>query len=76
MTLGMIVTVIATALIISVVLAPIGIPILRRLKFGQSIREEGPQSHMKKAGTPTMGGIIFILSIIATTISLGLMNKI
>ena len=76
MTIGMIVTIIAMALIISVVLAPIGIPILRRLKFGQSIREEGPQSHMKKAGTPTMGGIIFILSIIATTISLGLMNKI
>ena len=76
MTLEMIVTIIAMALIISVVLAPIGIPILRRLKFGQSIREEGPQSHMKKAGTPTMGGIIFILSIIATTIFLGLMNEI
>ena len=46
----------------TVILAPIGIPLLRRLKFGQSIREEGPQSHMKKAGTPTMGGIIFLLS--------------
>ncbi len=76
MTLEMIATVIAMALIISVVLAPIGIPILRRLKFGQSIREEGPQSHMKKAGTPTMGGIIFIISIIVTTITLGLMNEI
>ena len=76
MTLGTIVTVIAMALIVSIVLAPIGIPILRRLKFGQSIREEGPQSHMKKAGTPTMGGIIFIISIIATTVFLGLMNEI
>ena len=76
MTLGTTVTVIAMALIVSVILAPIGIPILRRLKFGQSIREEGPQSHMKKAGTPTMGGIIFILSIFATTITLGLYNEI
>ena len=76
MTLEMIAIVIGMALIISVVLAPIGIPILRRLKFGQSIREEGPQSHMKKAGTPTMGGIIFIVSIIVTTISLGLINEI
>lgn len=76
MTLEMIAIVIGMALIISVVLSPIGIPILRRLKFGQSIREEGPQSHMKKAGTPTMGGIIFIVSIIVTTISLGLINEI
>ncbi|RKJ20111.1 phospho-N-acetylmuramoyl-pentapeptide-transferase, partial [Butyricicoccus sp. 1XD8-22] len=56
---------------ISVVLAPFLIPLLRRLKFGQSIREEGPKSHMKKAGTPTMGGIIFLISIIATTVIVG-----
>lgn len=43
-------------------LAPLAIPVLRRLKFGQNIRKEGPQSHLKKAGTPTMGGIIFIIS--------------
>lgn len=48
--------------IFSLILGPITIPILRRLKFGQNIRKEGPQSHLKKAGTPTMGGIIFILS--------------
>lgn len=53
---------IAAAFLIAVVLGPILIPLLRRLKFGQSIREEGPQSHMKKAGTPTMGGIFIILS--------------
>jgi len=58
---------------LTVILAPIGIPMLRRLKFGQSIREEGPQSHMKKAGTPTMGGLIFLLSIIATTVVCGLL---
>lgn len=46
----------------ALMLGPIIIPMLRRLKFGQNIRKEGPQSHLKKAGTPTMGGIIFILS--------------
>lgn len=54
--------------LISVLLSPILIPFLRRLKFGQSIREEGPKSHQKKSGTPTMGGVMIILSIIVTTI--------
>lgn len=54
--------------LITVLLSPIFIPFLRRLKFGQSIREEGPQSHYKKAGTPTMGGIMIVISIIITTI--------
>ena len=54
-------TILAIAFIVTVILAPIGIPLLRRLKFGQSIREEGPKSHMKKAGTPTMGGIDFFI---------------
>ena len=49
---------------ISLVLGPIMIPMLKRLKFGQNIREDGPQSHLKKAGTPTIGGLIFIISII------------
>ena len=48
--------------ILSVILGPLFIPLLRRLKFGQMIREEGPQSHLKKAGTPTMGGIIILLA--------------
>lgn len=48
--------------VIALILGPIAIPMLRKLKFGQNIRAEGPQSHMKKAGTPTMGGIIFLLS--------------
>ena len=52
------------SLILSLVLGPIVIPMLRRLKFGQNIREDGPQSHLRKAGTPTIGGIIFILSTI------------
>ena len=51
--------------IVSVVLSLIIVPILRKLKVGQIEREEGPQSHLKKQGTPTMGGIIMILVIIA-----------
>ncbi|GAF63972.1 phospho-N-acetylmuramoyl-pentapeptide-transferase [Alkalihalobacillus trypoxylicola] len=49
--------------LISVLLSPLFIPFLRRLKFGQSIREEGPESHQKKKGTPTMGGIVIVLAI-------------
>lgn len=54
--------------LLSVILSPIFIPFLRRLKFGQSIREEGPKSHQKKSGTPTMGGIMILLSIIVSTV--------
>ncbi|KGK86143.1 MULTISPECIES: phospho-N-acetylmuramoyl-pentapeptide-transferase [unclassified Clostridium] len=50
------------AFIFSVIGGPILIPILHKLKFGQNIREEGPKSHQKKAGTPTMGGVIFIVA--------------
>ena len=48
--------------IITIILGPIIIPMLTKLKFGQNIRKEGPQSHLKKAGTPTIGGLIFIIS--------------
>ena len=48
----------------STIISLIVIPILRRLKVGQSEREEGPQSHLKKKGTPTMGGIILIITIL------------
>jgi len=54
--------------LVSVLLSPIIIPFLRRLKFGQSIREEGPESHKKKSGTPTMGGVMILLSITITTL--------
>ncbi|UAL54158.1 phospho-N-acetylmuramoyl-pentapeptide-transferase [Metabacillus dongyingensis] len=54
--------------LISVLISPIFIPFLRRLKFGQSIRDEGPKSHQKKSGTPTMGGIMIILAVIVTTL--------
>lgn len=50
-------------LAVSLVLAPIVIPILQRLKFGQQVRDSGPQAHLKKQGTPTMGGIIFLVGL-------------
>lgn len=56
------------AFLIVLLLGPIIIPALKKFKFGQFIREEGPQSHLKKAGTPTMGGIMFIISSIITTL--------
>lgn len=51
-----------------IMLAPICIPILHRLKFGQSIRAEGPKSHQVKSGTPTMGGIFLITGIVVATL--------
>ncbi|MGP4106892.1 phospho-N-acetylmuramoyl-pentapeptide-transferase [Virgibacillus sp. L01] len=59
---------IAIAFLITVLLSPFFIPFLRRLKFGQSIRDEGPQSHIKKTGTPTMGGIMIVISVTITSI--------
>lgn len=58
-----IITALVLGFVFSLVLGPIIIPILHKLKFGQNIRKEGPQSHLKKAGTPTIGGLIFIISI-------------
>ncbi len=54
--------------VISVILCPVVIPFLKKLKFGQFVREEGPESHLKKAGTPTMGGLIILSSIVITTL--------
>jgi phospho-N-acetylmuramoyl-pentapeptide-transferase len=56
------------ALIITLVLSPFFIPVLRILKFGQTIRDDGPKRHLKKAGTPTMGGIIFLVGIIVSAL--------
>ncbi|MBE5894088.1 MAG: phospho-N-acetylmuramoyl-pentapeptide-transferase [Lachnospiraceae bacterium] len=53
---------------ISVVLGPFVIPFLRRLKVGQTVREEGPQSHLKKSGTPTMGGLMILTAIVITSL--------
>ena len=56
-----------TAILISLLLGPLFIKILRRYQIHEKIRAEGPQSHMSKEGTPTMGGIIIIASIIIPT---------
>lgn len=52
-------------------LMPVTIPLLKRLKFGQEIRELGPQSHLKKSGTPTMGGVAIIIGLIISTVLIG-----
>ena len=53
---------------LSVVMGPVIIPILRRLKMGQTEREEGVKSHLKKAGTPTMGGVIILIAVVVTSV--------
>lgn len=58
----------ALSILIVVGLGPTVIPMLRKLKFGQTIRTEGPQSHLAKNGTPTMGGVMMIISILVSTI--------
>ena len=57
-----------SSFILAYLLGKILIPILHRMKYGQSIREEGPKAHMKKQGTPTIGGLIFIISTFIVTI--------
>ncbi|MCP5112879.1 MAG: phospho-N-acetylmuramoyl-pentapeptide-transferase [bacterium] len=57
-----------TALVLSVALGPRLIAWLRRLQIGQHIREDGPESHQRKAGTPTMGGLLIIISVVAPTV--------
>ena len=57
-------TIMVVTFIVTVILSCIIIPILKKIKVGQIEREDGPESHLKKQGTPTMGGIIFMISII------------
>ncbi len=59
------------AFIIALIVGPLIIPILRRFKFGQSIRQEGPESHYAKAGTPTMGGIIILIALLIPVLIYG-----
>ena len=62
------------SLVIGLVVGHFMIPILHKLKFGQSIREEGPKSHQKKQGTPTMGGILFMVTVLVTLVVMGQFN--
>lgn len=59
---------IIVSFLISVILCPIVIPFLHKLKFGQYIRDEGPKEHQKKSGTPTMGGLVILSSVVITSI--------
>jgi len=70
-----IIRVIGISFIITLILGPIIIPMLRRLKVGQSIREEGPKTHFIKSGTPTMGGIIMVGALLITTLTSGVLNN-
>lgn len=54
------------AFFLNIVISPFAIPILHHLKFGQNVRDDGPKAHLKKAGTPTMGGIVILLSFLLT----------
>ena len=60
-----------TALVISFVVGPRMIAWLTRMKIGQSVRDDGPQTHLTKAGTPTMGGALILVSIVVTTLLWG-----
>jgi len=53
---------------VSALLGPVVIPFLRRLKVGQTVRDDGPQAHLKKNGTPTMGGILIMIAVVFTSI--------
>lgn len=62
------------AFLLSVIMGPLAIPLLRRLKFGQQVRTDGPQGHLKKAGTPTMGGTIIMLALALAVLRFGEKN--
>ncbi|MBQ3118968.1 MAG: phospho-N-acetylmuramoyl-pentapeptide-transferase [Clostridia bacterium] len=72
---GIILTGGGISLLICVILVPLLIPVLRRLKFGQEIREEGPAWHAKKSGTPTMGGIAIAVAVVVAMIATGILFR-
>lgn len=63
------------AFILTAILGKIIIPILKKLKIGQSERLDGPRAHLKKQGTPTMGGIMMIISIVVVTLAYCFLNR-
>lgn len=58
----------AVAFVISVAIGPVLIPFLKRLKAGQTVRRDGPKEHLKKTGTPTMGGFLILISVTVTSL--------
>ena len=69
------ITVLMTSWAIAYFAGPALLPVLRKLKFGQTVRDDGPQSHLQKNGTPTMGGIIFIAAILLTSVGVPIIKK-
>ena len=61
--------------IITIILGPIIIPLLKRHKIGQNVRDDGPETHLAKSGTPTMGGIIMLIALLITTVTSGMLNR-
>ena len=61
--------------LIVVILGPIFIPMLTKFKFGQTVRDDGPQTHLQKNGTPTMGGVIMIIAILITGLTRAKLDK-
>ncbi len=61
--------------ILALISGPILIPMLRRLKFGQTVRDDGPRTHLVKTGTPTIGGLIFLIPIIIMTVYFSVEGK-
>ncbi len=75
---GSIISLVAPVVIsfaLCIFLCPLIIPLLQKFKFGQFVRDDGPESHLKKAGTPTMGGIIFLASILVCGLLTALWSK-
>ena len=71
---GAILLAIGISLLVCVILTPVLIPALHKLKFGQEIREEGPAWHAKKSGTPTMGGIAILAAVAVATVISGVVS--
>lgn len=61
--------------VITLILGPLIIPLLKKLNVGQTVRDEGPESHKTKSGTPTIGGIIIIISIFITSLTSGIIDR-
>lgn len=56
------------AFVLVLIMGPVVLPALHRFKFGQTVRDDGPQTHLKKNGTPTMGGLMIIVAILLVTL--------
>lgn len=73
--LNQLILAIVVAFCISAIIGPRLLPVLSKLKFGQFVREDGPESHLKKQGTPTMGGLIFLIAIVLSSLIFGGIDK-